>query len=100
MKHKKPFLLFQSENRGLFHIAYCCEVLQIQFLRPAPEDLLRQRGDHPPDPPGIKHATGTFQAVADGFPAVREECPYYISIPLPVIDGKDRVLSGNYFHNR
>ena len=92
---------FSSEIiRGrLSHIADRCEILKIQFLRPALEDLLRQRGDQSSDPLGIEHATGTFQAVADGFSTVREECPDYISIPVPVIDGKERLLPGKYLHH-
>ena len=78
------------------HIADCCEILKID-LRPALEDLLRQRVDDFPDPFGIEHTTGTFQAVANRFSTVREECPDHISIPVPVIDGKERLLRGTIF---
>ena len=100
MKHREFPPAYLDDDRGLFRIADRCKILKIQFLRPALEDLLWQRGDHPPDPFGIEHDTGTSQAIADGFPAVREERPDHVSIPVPVIDGKYRLLPGYYFNNR
>ena len=90
---------FKKNGGRLSHIADRREILKIQFLRPALEDLLWQRGDHPPDPFGIEHDTGTFQAVADGFSTVREKGPDHVSISVPVIDGKERLLTGKYLHN-
>ena len=57
-------------------------------------------GDHPLNPLRIEHTSRTLQAVADCFAPVGEERPYHIGIPVPVIDGKDRVIPRNYFHNR
>jgi hypothetical protein len=90
---------YLDDEHDLYHIAYRREILKIQFLRPAFEDLFRQRGDHPLDPPGIEHATGTFQAIADSFPAVREQRPDHTGVLVPVINGKERLLPGHYLHH-
>jgi hypothetical protein len=99
LKHREFLHANLNDDLDLDHIADRCEILKIQFLRPALEDFLRQHGDDLPDPLGIEHTTGTFQAISDSFSTVREERPHHISIPVPVIDGKERLLPGNYFHN-